>query len=101
MDIISRDKLACSLGLRQIILVGPGTEVQEKNSPTTPLKSLEIVESTILLARMKLNEIWYADYRYADKPVLRMVFYYYTPPLPFKQLRSIAFAKKGLCGKGI
>ena len=61
--------MVCHLGPRKIMLVGPGTEVPEKISPTTLLKSLEIVGNTILLARVKLNQ------RYVDKPVLRMVFH--------------------------
>ena len=60
--------MVCHLGPRKIMLVGLGTDVPEKISPTTLLKSLEIVENTILLARLKLNQ------RYVDKPVLRMVF---------------------------
>ena len=60
--------MVCHLGPRKIMLVGLGTEVPEKISPTTLLKSLEIVGNTILLARLKLNQ------RYVDKPVLRMVF---------------------------
>ena len=61
--------MVCHLGPRKIMLVGPETEVLEKMSPTTLLKSLEIVGNTILLARLKLNQ------RYVDKPVLRMVFH--------------------------
>ena len=69
IDITSRDGLACSLGLRKIMLFGAETKVPEKISLTTLLKSFEIVTNTILLARLKLSQ------KYVDKAVLRMVFY--------------------------
>ena len=66
IDIISRDGLTCRLGLRKIMLLGPGIEVPEKLSFTTLIKSFKIIGDTILLARLNLNQ------RYVDKPVLPM-----------------------------